>query len=115
MALSPFWFAFYLLGHEIHLLSKGTIFYFLAYCFVCAMIAAMILRFAPGGEGNMPMIAATPIALYGFVMAATWIDFIADHLVSLLDFMGIVLRIPGSIMGLTVLYVYCIYAGLVVV
>jgi sodium/potassium/calcium exchanger 6 len=46
---------------------------------------------------------ATPIALYGFVMAATWIDFVADHLVSVLDFVGIVLHIPGTIMGLTVL------------
>ena len=36
-------------------------------------------------------------------MAATWIDFIADRLVSLLDFIGIVLHIPGSIMGLTIL------------
>jgi solute carrier family 24 (sodium/potassium/calcium exchanger), member 6 len=106
MALSPLWFAFYLLGHEIHMFSKGTIFYFLPYWAVCVIIAAMVLRFAPGGEGNMAMIAATPIALYGFVMAATWIDFIADHLVSLLDFTGIVLRIPGSIMGLTVLYVH---------
>jgi sodium/potassium/calcium exchanger 6 len=46
---------------------------------------------------------ATPIALYGFILAATWIDFVADHLVSLLDFMGIVLHIPGTIMGLTIL------------
>ena len=46
---------------------------------------------------------ATPIALYGFIIAATWIDFVADHLVALLDFMGIVLRIPGAIMGLTIL------------
>ena len=51
----------------------------------------------------MNMLAATPIALYGFVIAATWIDYVADSLVSLLDFMGIVLHIPGAIMGLTVL------------
>ena len=36
-------------------------------------------------------------------MAATWIDFIADKLVSLLEFFGILLRVPNSIMGLTVL------------
>lgn len=105
MALSPLWFWFYMLGHEINLLSHGTIFFFLTYWAVCLVIAAMILRFAPGGEGNMAMFAAAPIALYGFAMAATWIDFVADHLVSLLDFMGIILHIPGSIMGLTVLYV----------
>ena len=51
----------------------------------------------------MALILATPLALYGFVIAATWIDFVADHLVSLLDFMGIVLHIPGQIMGLTIL------------
>ncbi|EJK77796.1 hypothetical protein THAOC_00351 [Thalassiosira oceanica] len=44
-----------------------------------------------------------PIALYGFVVAATWIDWIADKLVTLLGFLGIVLRIPNYIMGLTVL------------
>jgi hypothetical protein len=34
-------------------------------------------------------------------MAATWIDWIADHLVALLEFLGIVCRIPGPILGLT--------------
>ena len=46
---------------------------------------------------------SAPIAFYGFVIAATWIDFIADRLVSLLDFLGIVCHVPGSIMGLTIL------------
>ena len=36
-------------------------------------------------------------------MAATWIDTIADQLVQLLTFLGVICRIPGSIMGLTVL------------
>ncbi|KAG7353933.1 sodium/calcium exchanger protein [Nitzschia inconspicua] len=103
MVLSPLWFWFYMLGHEVNLLSKEMIYFFLTYMVVCIVIGATVLRFAPGGEGNMAMFAATPIALYGFVIAATWIDYIADHLVSLLDFMGIVLHIPGSIMGLTVL------------
>ena len=44
-----------------------------------------------------------PIALYGFVIAATWIDAIADKLVALLEFLGVTLRIPNSILGLTVL------------
>jgi hypothetical protein len=43
------------------------------------------------------------IALYGFVIAATWIDLIANQLVSLLQFLGVILRIPNYIMGLTVL------------
>lgn len=44
-----------------------------------------------------------PIALYGFVIAATWIDAVADKLVALLEFLGVTLRIPNSIMGLTIL------------
>ena len=44
-----------------------------------------------------------PIALYGFVVAATWIDLIADNLVSLLEFLGIMCRIPNAIMGMTIL------------
>jgi sodium/potassium/calcium exchanger 6 len=51
---------------------------------------------------HFPWYAQVPIALYGFVIAATWIDFIADHLVALLEFLGIVARIPNYIMGLTV-------------
>jgi Ca2+/Na+ antiporter len=47
--------------------------------------------------------AQVPIALYGFVVAATWIDAIADKLVALLEFLGVTLRIPNSIMGLTIL------------
>merc|ERR1711865_793757 len=61
------------------------------------------MGFAPGGDRPMSLIAATPIALYGFIMAASMIDYIADNLVALLDFIGIVLHIPGSIMGLTIL------------
>lgn len=49
-----------------------------------------------------PWHAQVPIALYGFVITATWIDFIADHLVALLEFLGIVARIPNYIMELTV-------------
>ena len=43
------------------------------------------------------------IGLYGFVIAATWIDWIAGQLVFLLQSLGVILRIPNYIMGLTVL------------
>mmetsp|Transcript_9975 Transcript_9975/g.12576 ORF Transcript_9975/g.12576 Transcript_9975/m.12576 type:complete len:197 (-) Transcript_9975:38-628(-) len=66
-------------------------------------LGLMILRYAPGGEGTMATFLAVPIALYGFVIAATWIDAIADKLVALLEFLGVTLRIPNSIMGLTIL------------
>lgn len=68
------------------------------------MIAALfIMRYAPGGDGNMNLLIAGPIALYGFVVAATWIDAIADRLVGLLNFLGVICKIPGTIMGLTIL------------
>mmetsp|Transcript_6669 Transcript_6669/g.13767 ORF Transcript_6669/g.13767 Transcript_6669/m.13767 type:complete len:408 (+) Transcript_6669:186-1409(+) len=104
VAVSPLWFTYYLLAqHDIVLWTNSSLPYLMIYTGISIIIGLLVLRFAPGGEGNMSLIAATPIAFYGFIMAATWIDFIADRLVSLLDFIGIVLRIPGSIMGLTVL------------
>ncbi|MGK3741217.1 MAG: sodium/potassium/calcium exchanger 6 [Bacillariaceae sp.] len=104
MFFSPLWFAYYLsVEHDINCFSKTSLPYFMIYFGVSGLVGTLVLRFAPGGDGHMSLIAATPIAFYGFIMAATWIDYIADHLVALLDFMGIVLRIPGSIMGLTIL------------
>ena len=44
-----------------------------------------------------------PIAFIGFIIAATWIDTIADLLVRLLTLLGVICRIPGSIMGITIL------------
>lgn len=44
-----------------------------------------------------------PITLIGFIASATWLDLIADVLVNLLSFFGILCRIPSTIMGLTVL------------
>jgi sodium/potassium/calcium exchanger 6 len=43
------------------------------------------------------------MTLIGFVISATWLDLIADRLVRLLSFFGIICHIPGTIMGLTVL------------
>lgn len=99
-ALSPLWLGVYFLSNfDVNLwgwpmgLSAITSFF----------VGAMIMRYAPGGDGTMATIIAVPIALYGFVVAATWIDWIADKLVSLLEFLGIMLRVPNYIMGLTVL------------
>jgi len=104
VAVSPLWFTYYLLvQHDIELWSNARLPYFIIYLGGSILVGILVLRFAPGGEGNMSLITATPIAFYGFIMAATWIDFIADHLVALLDFIGIVLHIPGSIMGITIL------------
>jgi solute carrier family 24 (sodium/potassium/calcium exchanger), member 6 len=106
LALSPIWFVFYLWsGHDYNLLSGSSTrwiaFLLLELC-VCSF-SLCILRFAPGGNGEMALLYSTPIALYGFIIAATWIDTIADSLVSLLNFIGIILRIPGPVIGLTIL------------
>lgn len=104
VALSPLWFTFYWkVQHHGELWAGSRFPYFMAYVVFSIIVGILVLRFAPGGEGNMSLIAATPIALYGFIMAATWIDYVADRLVYLLDFIGIILHIPGSIMGLTIL------------
>ena len=50
---------------------------------------------------NIPL--KIPISLYGFFIAATWIDKIAELLVGMLQFLGTICRIPSTILGLTVL------------
>eukprot|EP00934_Nitzschia_sp_Nitz4_P006083 Nitzschia sp. Nitz4//scaffold69_size99277//94479//96575//NITZ4_004652-RA/size99277-processed-gene-0.91-mRNA-1//-1//CDS//3329556772//6073//frame0 len=103
-AVSPFWFAYYVWAeHGISPFNFGSAVFFLFFWVFAMLVSLFVMRYAPGGDGVMALWAAVPLALYGFVVAATWIDYIADHLVSLLDFMGIVWKIPGSIMGLTVL------------
>eukprot|EP00580_Thalassiosira_gravida_P015578 CAMPEP_0201661904 /NCGR_PEP_ID=MMETSP0494-20130426/4135_1 /ASSEMBLY_ACC=CAM_ASM_000839 /TAXON_ID=420259 /ORGANISM="Thalassiosira gravida, Strain GMp14c1" /LENGTH=469 /DNA_ID=CAMNT_0048140137 /DNA_START=205 /DNA_END=1613 /DNA_ORIENTATION=+ len=100
LALSPLWLSVYgYTSFDVNLWGwKMGIFV------ACTFIGGlMILRYAPGGDGTMAAVLAVPIALYGFVIAATWIDWIADKLVSLLGFLGVVLRIPNYIMGITVL------------
>jgi solute carrier family 24 (sodium/potassium/calcium exchanger), member 6 len=104
LAVSPLWFVYYLWsGHDFNMLAGGRWPFFLILELAVCAFALCILRFAPSGNGEMALAFATPIALYGFVIAATWIDTIADALVSLLNFIGIILRIPGPVIGLTIL------------
>jgi sodium/potassium/calcium exchanger 6 len=104
VAISPVWLIYYLWNmHGLNLLDDGGWFYFLVLWSLFVFGSALILRYAPGGEGDMSLHLATPIALYGFCIAATWIDTIADNLVNLLDFVGIILKIPAPIVGLTIL------------
>ena len=69
VALSPLWFTYYILvQHDIELWSNSRLPYFVSYLAFSIIIGAFVLRFAPGGEGNMSLIAATPIAFYGFII-----------------------------------------------
>lgn len=43
------------------------------------------------------------LILLRFAIAATWLDAIADKLVEILELFGILLYIPNTIMGVTVL------------
>uniref|UniRef100_A0A7R9ZRY4 Sodium/calcium exchanger membrane region domain-containing protein n=1 Tax=Craspedostauros australis TaxID=1486917 RepID=A0A7R9ZRY4_9STRA len=83
--------------------SSECLVFFLSFWGIAIIVAILLVRFAPGGDGQMSLSIATPLALYGFCIAATWIDFVADNLVSLLNFIGIIMRIPATIMGLTIL------------
>ena len=71
---------------------------------VITFIAGLaVLRYAPGGDGPMELYMVIPLTLYGFAIAATWLDWIADKLVDLLDLFGVLLQIPSTVLGLTVL------------
>jgi sodium/potassium/calcium exchanger 6 len=105
LVLSSVWFGVYLWNeHDINLFWLNGVSYIGITVAICVVMGAFIIRYAPGGsDGVMTLLVSTPIALYGFIIAATWIDFISDKLVSLLEFLGIICRIPSPIMGLTVL------------
>ncbi|KAL7538451.1 hypothetical protein ACHAXR_010322 [Thalassiosira sp. AJA248-18] len=92
VALSPYWVVSYISFIAIPAA---------AYCFISLIIALSILRYAD--EDKLPLLVSIPISLYGFFIAATWIDTIADNLVGLLQFFGTISRIPSTILGLTVL------------
>lgn len=99
LVLSPIWLGIYFYAF----FDKFLLWECLVLCGLMIIAALFIMRYAPGGDGNMNLLIAGPIALYGFVVAATWIDAIADRLVGLLNFLGVVCHIPGPIMGLTIL------------
>jgi sodium/potassium/calcium exchanger 6 len=55
----------------------------------------LILRYAPYDERDLSLYLTIPVSLYGFIIAATWINFIADKLVGVLGYLGVVCHIPG--------------------
>eukprot|EP00814_Leptocylindrus_danicus_P006613 CAMPEP_0116008492 /NCGR_PEP_ID=MMETSP0321-20121206/2889_1 /TAXON_ID=163516 /ORGANISM="Leptocylindrus danicus var. danicus, Strain B650" /LENGTH=796 /DNA_ID=CAMNT_0003477313 /DNA_START=64 /DNA_END=2454 /DNA_ORIENTATION=+ len=104
LMLSPIWIAFYLrFNYDIDLFWSDGISYLTCLMTISTFLGCLVIRYAPVGPGPMSLGVATPIALWGFIVAATWIDSVADQLVGLLGFFGVLLRIPGSILGLTIL------------
>ena len=66
-------------------------------CCISLVIGCAVIKYAPATQ--LPLHFSLPIALYGFLIAATWIDVISDQLVNVLEFIGVVLRIPSTVMG----------------
>jgi hypothetical protein len=109
IACSPFWFCSYLAfkfddfdPFHVNPDDKSQIQLPLVFwpAFFAAICGCLVVRYAPKGN-VMPLQYTVPIALFGFLIAATWIDVISDQLVNILEFVGVVLRIPSSIMGMT--------------
>ena len=70
LALSPLWFGFYLYIQFDANLWDIRIVIFLS---VMTLLGMLVIRYAPGGDGTMIAYISVPVALYGFVVAATWI------------------------------------------
>jgi len=103
-ALGPLWIGIYaMLQHDVNLFMFGGFPYIEIFTFGSALVGLFIIKFAPTEEVDLSLKVSVPLALVGFIMAATWIDAIADQLVKLLTFLGVICRIPGAIMGLSVL------------
>lgn len=100
IALSPFWCFFYLSTK-----LEGNSFD------ARLQIATIMISFALGATiircyekaADMPLKYRIAVALYGFLVAATWIDLISEHLVNVLELIGVIMRIPAPVMGATVL------------
>lgn len=81
LAFSPLWFGFYLhMQFDINLWDiRMAIF-----LSIMAFFGVMVIRYAPGGDGTMAGYISVPIALYGFVVAATWIGKLIPCYINLL-------------------------------
>lgn len=97
--LLPLWLCFYL---DLYGAAFGGIPAPVALLLVSAALATAVHLTTPDRGRPGPAYAAC-LGLVGFASAATWIDAIASELVAILTFAGLLLSIPGSILGLTVL------------
>lgn len=103
IALCPVWLWYYLKAQfDVGMDDKSPVVIFISFA-VPVFLGALVLRFAPCGDIPPRLSAAVPITMLGFVVSATWLDYIADKIVSMLEFFGIACGIPSTIMGLTIL------------
>lgn len=93
ISLAPFYILWYL--------SKGPSCAAFVYILLSFVLGLAVLLYA--GDEKMPLIASVPISLYGFGVAALYIDVIAELLVDCLEFIGIVSRVHSTVLGLTIL------------
>eukprot|EP00587_Corethron_hystrix_P001732 CAMPEP_0113310300 /NCGR_PEP_ID=MMETSP0010_2-20120614/8000_1 /TAXON_ID=216773 ORGANISM="Corethron hystrix, Strain 308" /NCGR_SAMPLE_ID=MMETSP0010_2 /ASSEMBLY_ACC=CAM_ASM_000155 /LENGTH=796 /DNA_ID=CAMNT_0000165727 /DNA_START=302 /DNA_END=2692 /DNA_ORIENTATION=- /assembly_acc=CAM_ASM_000155 len=103
-ALSPIWLAYYFeILKEVGIFVVGGVPVVGTLIITGLLVGYLVARYAPHGDGPMALFASVPLAFWGFIIAATWIDTIAECLISVLSYTGVMCRIPGSIMGLTIL------------
>lgn len=70
LAFSPLWFGFYLhMQFDINLWDVRMV----IFLSIMSFLGILVIRYAPGGDGTMAAHISVPVALYGFVVAATWI------------------------------------------
>jgi len=106
LTLAPLWIGLYLyLSFDANLFYSGGFPYIEIAFMISTIFGLLFLRYAPATDGALSTIISVPVALFGFAVAASWIDLIASHLVDLLTFLGVVMQIPNAIMGVTVLAV----------
>mmetsp|Transcript_2131 Transcript_2131/g.4564 ORF Transcript_2131/g.4564 Transcript_2131/m.4564 type:complete len:807 (-) Transcript_2131:65-2485(-) len=106
IALSPLWLIFYASTkkEDADIVEGYPIRLTLLVCCLSFAMGVAFFKSAPKDDSSLiPLRFKLPIALYGFFIAATWIDVISDQLVNVLEFIGTVCLIPSSIMGMTVL------------
>jgi len=97
----PFWLTYYL-GQQGWDMYAGEIPACIPLIMLGVILAVAVVAATTGGR-RLPKWAAATLGLLGFVVAASWIDTIASNVVGILQFLGVLLGIRKSVLGLTVL------------
>jgi len=95
---APLWLAFYASQRG----APSSVVGYVVAATVGGGLAALVASQTVGGK-ELPGGPSLALSLFGFAVAATWIDVLADQLVSLLQFVGDLVSVPPPALGLTVL------------